>query len=172
MTTVTPRIYVASLADYNAGRLHGRWIDADQPAEDIYDEVQEMLAESKEPIAEEWAIHDYDGFGPLNLSEYESFEKVSDYATAISEHGEAFAAWVEQQGNDSVEDFQEAYIGTGWNSLEDYAAELIEEIYDTKSMGNLAYYIDYEKFARDLEIGDGYWTFTDSDYQLHIFRPV
>jgi hypothetical protein len=24
----TPRIYVASLADYNAGRLHGSWLDA------------------------------------------------------------------------------------------------------------------------------------------------
>lgn len=30
-----PRIYVASLSDYNAGTLHGKWIDADQSAEDI-----------------------------------------------------------------------------------------------------------------------------------------
>ena len=51
----TPRIYVASLADYNAGRLHGRWIDADQPIEVIREEIAEMLTESKEPIAEEWA---------------------------------------------------------------------------------------------------------------------
>ncbi len=25
---VQPRIYVASLSDYNAGRLHGQWLDA------------------------------------------------------------------------------------------------------------------------------------------------
>ena len=31
----SPRIYVACLAAYNAGRLHGRWIDANQSAEDI-----------------------------------------------------------------------------------------------------------------------------------------
>jgi len=53
----TPRIYVASLADYNAGRLHGRWIDADRPAEAIREQIAQMLAESKAPVAEEWAIH-------------------------------------------------------------------------------------------------------------------
>ena len=57
----TPRIYVASLSDYNTGRLHGRWIDASQPADAIREEIALMLAESKEPIAKEWAIHDYGG---------------------------------------------------------------------------------------------------------------
>jgi len=33
--TDTPRIYVACLAAYNAGKLHGEWIDADQDAEAI-----------------------------------------------------------------------------------------------------------------------------------------
>ena len=33
-TTTTPKIYVACLASYNAGILHGRWIDADQDADD------------------------------------------------------------------------------------------------------------------------------------------
>ncbi|HXK39588.1 MAG TPA: antirestriction protein ArdA, partial [Candidatus Paceibacterota bacterium] len=51
---VVPRIYVASLADYNAGRLQGRWIRADQPSDDIYREIQAMLAESEIPEAEEW----------------------------------------------------------------------------------------------------------------------
>ena len=31
----TPRIYVACLAAYNGGTLHGEWIDADQSADDI-----------------------------------------------------------------------------------------------------------------------------------------
>ena len=35
-----PRIYVASLADYNAGRLHGRWIGASQSASDIWKEIK------------------------------------------------------------------------------------------------------------------------------------
>jgi len=61
----TPRIYVACLAAYNAGRLHGRWIDAAQDAADIQAEVRKMLAASPQADAEEWAIHDYEGFGPL-----------------------------------------------------------------------------------------------------------
>ncbi len=35
-----PRIYVACLAAYNNGHLHGAWIDAAQDAWSIYDAVQ------------------------------------------------------------------------------------------------------------------------------------
>jgi hypothetical protein len=51
-----PRIYVACLAAYNNGCLHGRWIDATTPDE-IWAQVRAMLADSPEPDAEEWAIH-------------------------------------------------------------------------------------------------------------------
>lgn len=37
------QIYVADLAAYNAGTLYGKWIDAEQSAEEIEEEVQEML---------------------------------------------------------------------------------------------------------------------------------
>lgn len=51
-------------------------------------------------------------------------------------------------------------------SRSDYAYELIEDCYDTKSMGSLANYIDYDAFGRDLELGGDiqeldynvYWT--------------
>jgi len=56
---------------YNNGKLHGRWIDATQGESAIRDEIQEMLSESPEPNAEEWAIHDYEGFGQIRLSESE-----------------------------------------------------------------------------------------------------
>ena len=35
-------------------------------------------------------------------------------------------------------------------SASDYAYELVEDCYDTKSIGNLANYIDYDSFARDM----------------------
>lgn len=37
-------------------------------------------------------------------------------------------------------------------SRSDYAYELIEDCYDTKSMGTLKNYIDYESFGRDMEL--------------------
>lgn len=36
-----PRIYVASLSDYNSGNLHGRWIDAAQDAGDLHTAISE-----------------------------------------------------------------------------------------------------------------------------------
>ena len=84
--TDTPKIYVACLAAYNNGKLHGAWIDADQSSEAIYEEIQEMLKSSPEPLAEEWAIHDYEGFGDIRLSEWESIELIADMAAFINEH--------------------------------------------------------------------------------------
>ena len=51
-------------------------------------------------------------------------------------------------------------------SRSDYAYELIEDCYDTKSMGTLKNYIDYESFGRDFDMGGNiqeiaynvYWT--------------
>jgi len=74
--TDTPRIYVACLAAYNAGILHGEWIGLDQDIDDIWSEIRNMPSSSPEPYAEEWAIHDYDGFGGFHLSEYEGIERV------------------------------------------------------------------------------------------------
>lgn len=50
MTAISERrIYVACLASYNSGVLHGEWIDANQSADEIHSEVQSMLRESKFP---------------------------------------------------------------------------------------------------------------------------
>lgn len=70
--TATIKIYVACLAAYNNGILHGRWIDATQGEDHIWDGIKAMLDESPIPGAEEHAIHDYEGFEGVSLSEYES----------------------------------------------------------------------------------------------------
>lgn len=49
-------IYVACLAAYNSGYLHGAWIDANQDVTGICRDVQIMLSESPIENAEEWAI--------------------------------------------------------------------------------------------------------------------
>ncbi|NII10295.1 antirestriction protein ArdA [Oleiagrimonas sp. C23AA] len=57
----SPRIYVACLAAYNNGYLHGTWIDAHQDAGGIRDEIAAMLARSPIKDAKEYAIRDYEG---------------------------------------------------------------------------------------------------------------
>ena len=65
------RIYVADLAAYNNGKLHGVWINASDDLDDIQEQINKMLAESPEGFAEEYAIQDYEGFGGYSVSEYE-----------------------------------------------------------------------------------------------------
>jgi antirestriction protein len=155
--STSPRIYVACLAAYNAGRLHGAWIDADQSADEIHAEVQAMLTASPQPGAEEWAIHDHEGFGPLTLSEWESFERISAIAAGIEQHGDAFAAWLSYDAcRDPVDvtAFEEAYRGE-WDSMRVYA----EDWADSTGLNDIAekagspyVVVDLDLLERDLDI--------------------
>ena len=166
-----PRIYVASLSDYNSGRLHGAWIDADQDVDDIHEEIKAMLAESKEPIAEEWAIHDHDEFAGVNIGENESIETVSAVGKGIAEHGEGFACFVSWRGlnhlgDDPITAFQDCYQGC-WKDTEDFAYDQYENGLWGACSEALVPYIDFEKMARDLFMGD-YWS-AEGDEGIHIF---
>ena len=164
----TPRIYVACLASYNAGILHGEWIDVTD-ADSIHEAIQEMLKRSPSPDAEEWAIHDYDGFGPLGLSESEDIGRVAELGALIAEHGEAFAAYADHVGAEyATEDgFQDAYCGE-WDSEQAYAENLFDELYAHEVPEHIAPYIDYEAFTRDLFISD-YFS-VDRASGVHVFR--
>ena len=155
-------IYVASLSDYNAGRLHGLWIDAGRSAQEITAEVEAMLQASPSPDAEEWAIHDYEGFGPIRLSEWESFDRVSALAEMIEAHGEAFAAWFSDAEVESVDDLEEAFSDAyqgEFDSLADYAQSLAEET------GILQQYAvhDYSMFQQPDDLS-GVWPFSCIDW--------
>lgn len=152
-----PRIYVASLSDYNNGRLHGAWIDAYQDFESIGDEIGEMLANSRYDPAEEYAIHDYEGFGSYRVDEYESIEDIARIGRGIAEHGlayGAFAAHLDPAEWHKLDDFDEHYRGQ-WASRAEYAEQLLDDIgIDLENLGPemLQPYIsvDLDAFARDL----------------------
>lgn len=126
--TTTPRIYVADLAAYNSGYLHGVWIDASEEVGDIQDQINAMLAASPVPDAEEYAIHDYEGFDDYQLGEYEGIEAAHDIACFIEEFPEFGGALLGQFS--SIEEARRAaeedYCGS-FESLADYAQQLTEE---------------------------------------------
>ncbi|MEO0631997.1 MAG: antirestriction protein ArdA, partial [Planctomycetota bacterium] len=174
--TPTPRIYVASLADYNAGRLHGRWIDTDQGADELHAEIQAMLSESTYPPEEnDWAIHDQEGFGGLALNEAESMEDLSRLSLLIAEHSELFAdvaaylggaTWIDEAEGWFVDRYHGAFSSVleyTWQFIEDCYAEQLDQMGDF-----LGRYIDYEAIARDLELGGDIITFK-RDGEIHIF---
>lgn len=153
----SPRIYVASLADYNAGRLHGEWIDADQDPADIMAEIKAMLAKSKEQDAEEFAIHDFEGFESFNIREYQDIDEVAQLAQAIAKHGAAFAAYAGSVGvEEAIEHFEEAFQGE-FDSMSDFAYDLMDSTGQLEEIPqHLRNYFDYEAFGRDLELGGDY----------------
>jgi len=133
-----PRIYVACLASYNLGLLHGAWIDASQDVDDLEADIQAMLKRSPVAGAEEFAIHDFDGFGSVTLSEYEDLGDVAALASLIDEFGEALASalW-HRTGGDEGEArtlMEDAYQGC-YDSLEDWAEQLLE---DTGALNGLS----------------------------------
>jgi antirestriction protein len=171
------RIYAASLSDYNAGRLHGQWINAHQTPEELHDATTAMLAESREPGAEEWAIHDYEGFGPIRLGEYETLDTISTLAEGINEHGSAFAAWVAHIGTDGLEPerFNDAYLGE-WKTLEDYAEHVLDDLGFTELITNhapdhLRHYVNIDSagFARDLQLSGDVFTTDAEEGGVHVF---
>lgn len=205
------RIYVASLSDYNAGNLLGRWIDATQSADAIQDEIDALLRESKHPnvevdcprktnheitmrmgwcsaatmagepcplckgtgkvpSAEEWAIHDSEGFGDA-LKEHQDVETIAEIAELIQEHGDLFARVLSNFGGD-VEEAKDAitenYAGVHRN-LEDFAAGMLEETGAfVGASETLKRYFDYESYARDLKLGGDVWTIEMHD-GVHVF---
>lgn len=164
-----PRIYVACLAAYNSGILHGKWIFAAQEPDALHAEVQALLKDSPVPGAEEWAIHDYEGFERCHIGEYASLDEVSRLAILIEEHGEALAAYADRVGweNTTEESFLDAYRGH-WDSELAYAQDLFDEIYAHELPDHLRSYIDYDQFAFDLFL-DGYFSVQSSEFGVHVF---
>jgi antirestriction protein len=161
------KIYVADLAAYNNGHLHGVWIDATLDVEEMQSQVSAMLAASPVEGAEEYAIHDHEGFGGYSLGEYAGLESAHDVALFIEEHPEFGAALLEHFGNlDDTKSAVENYCGTH-RSLADYAQELTEET--TEIPKSLRNYIDYDSMARDMQLGGDVFTIETGYQEVHVF---
>lgn len=112
------RIYVASLSDYNNGRLEGKWLDlADySDASELMEAIQEMLDELTEKyksvdgeVREEFAVHDYEGIPSTLASEYmgeQDFQQLYDIAEVADERGIPVEVLVERAGDTGSDDYQ------------------------------------------------------------------
>lgn len=127
-----PKIYVASLTDYNSGYLHGVWIALDEctDPDDVTNQIDVMLKNSPvvarglSYLAEEYAIHDYDDFEGYQVHEHTPLSEVVKIAAAVAEHGEHFAQFLNDRGSESVEEsvqnFTDRLCGN-WNTVDDFA---------------------------------------------------
>lgn len=163
---IRPRIYVRSLVDHTDGHDIGDWIDASQDLEDIQADIQKILSRSLHAHwtgqpAEEWAIHDQEGFGNITLSEYESLDVVCALGKGIHEHGLAFAAWAELNDDPdiySLARFETAYFGD-YDSRDAYAKHVFEEMNGEQELEALPDWVrdvvrvDHQRMVREMTTG-------------------
>lgn len=163
------RIYVADLAAYNAGYLHGVWIDACDDLDEIWKQIKAMLVNSPVENSDEISIHDYEGFGGYALSEYDSIDEVHEIACFIEECPDFGGELLNNFSGDIGEAktaAQDNYCGC-YKSLADFAEEMTES--STEIPENLAVYIDYERMGRDMELSGDIYTIETGYDEIHIF---
>ena len=165
--TLQPRIYVACLAAYNNGFLHGAWIDASDDLDAIQAQVAKMLASSPIPDAEEYAIHDYEDFGDFSLSEHAGLETAHTIALFLADTGSLGAMLLSHFSGDlnDAQNALENYAGV-YESVADFAQELTEET--TTIPDNLQYYIDYDAMAKEMELNGDIIALEEGYNRVHI----
>ncbi len=169
-----PQIYVACLASYNSRCLHGQWIDASKPFDEVMKEIKHMLLCSPEENAEGWAIHDYQGFFSIKIDEWEDIETICNLAEKIIEHensGEAFA-WLYSE-HESIEEadriIEENYIGC-YESEQDFIYEYVESTCMLEGVpDNIKGYFNYDALLRDLECSGDVFSILQGYRQHHYF---
>lgn len=170
------RIWVGSLADYNQGRLHGSWMAAAQDVQTLRRAVAQMLEASPTPGAEEFAIFDYSGFGPLQLGQYADLDVVARLAQGIVDHGTAFAHYAKLLGFEPIErlqHFEEAYEGH-YSGLTEYGLSVIEGFGFNEAISGLEVLmpyirIDARAFALDMKLG-GMIETSERDDGIYVFN--
>lgn len=151
-----PAIYCGTYGKYNNGSLDGAWLDLE--AFDSYDEFLEICAllhdDEDDP---EFMFQDYQGFPREWYDESglkESFDNIVEYCKLDENDREVFDAYYEWSGNADFAHFRDHYMGK-FDTEEDFAEYIISECYDLDNMmGDLSFYFDYERYARDLFMTD------------------
>ena len=125
-TETKPRIYVACLASYNSGILHGAWFDASTDVDEMQAAINAVIESSPVPDAEEWAFHDYEGMG--RLEEYEDLDTIAETIAAYEEYEQGpVEAYISNHGEWNESHFQDSFVGEVNDYQWDIDAWLVEQ---------------------------------------------
>lgn len=162
--------FITNLGKYNEGELVGKWHDFPTTPEAIAETFREIGIDGVR--YEEFFITDYDSeiSGVTDaLGEYASLDEINYLAAKIDDmtgrEFEIYEAAIESGDcSTSVKDLINLTESLdcfdymeGIESDYDLGYYWVEEsgCYDTKSMGALTNYIDYERFGRDIRLDEG-----------------
>ena len=153
----SPALYCGTYGKYNAGNFNGMWVNVS--TFDSYEDFKAFClaihADEEDP---ELMFQDGENIPDSLCSESmgeKEFNNLLKYCELCEEY-DVFAVYdfLELFMPEDLDRMPDAYVGV-YESKEDFARELVNDCYDLdKMMGDLAYYFDYEAFARDLFIND------------------
>lgn len=173
----TPNVWIGCLACYNAGKLVGDWVEADNAA----DYVPCTRIEFGSPH-EEWWVMDHENFDGLLTGECSPHEaqqlaelhnQLIDAAIPL----EAFVAWCDNSGDtytegaDRIDDFRDAYRGHH-GSKGDWAHSFLD---DTGMLDQLPEWAKshtdalVESWLESARNGGEFWAEEAADGGVHIF---
>ena len=156
----SPALYCGTYGKYNSGNLGGMWVNLStfDSYEDFINFCKAIHADEEEP---ELMYQDFanipDSLYHESMGE-EEFNKIAEYCELCDEYNvSAVDDFLECFSPEDLDRMDDAYMGV-YDSKEDFAREIVNDCYGIeKMMGDLAYYFDYEAFARDLFMGDYYF---------------
>ena len=168
-------VFVTNLGKYNEGELVGEWLNLPTTPEQLKETFKKIGIDNKD--YEEYFISDYEStLDGLKLPEYANLDGLNYLAVRLedmsSDEIDRYQAILAYQDTDGVEkSINLTYSLDSFEVLSDVHTEeelgyyYIEECgsYDLKSMGELARYIDYEGFGRDIMINES-GSFTEHGY--------
>jgi antirestriction protein len=173
-----PAVYIACLAAYNSGTLHGYWVDLEEAStvEDIRECIAYTLATSPALGAEEYAVHDHQGLPACLQSEWPDWQQVEAFMEARDALHESeqvahlLACNINHRVLD-VQEFSESFCGF-WERPEDFAQEQAEQAADPEvDWGQWPINcIDWQSAWRDLSC-DGYHAEFVADEGYAVFAP-
>jgi antirestriction protein len=188
-TLVGPSIYVADLAAYNSAILFGKWISLEgKDSDEVYEEINAMLAEGTKLYSritlsekhEEFAIHDYEGFGPIKVSEYASISDLVGHVERMDDDPDKYFAYLNAVGEDYGDGYDAADAMGPYDSQEDYAWEYLDMVLGNDDLatylekkgipGGLASYIKFD--AKDFAFSEscnGGISFGEYDGKIYAF---
>lgn len=157
------RIYVADLAAYVEGRLVGQWLDLDDYV-DAGDLQYVIERDVLQPNHEEWAIHDYEGFGPIRIDEYESLDTVMMHNSNMGDEPNKYFAWMEARGD--ADGYDPDMVFGPYESESDYFDQWLDSCYGAmdvetvltnvgvdpctaQSLSYILQWVDADRFVRD-----------------------
>ncbi len=151
------KVYCGTYHKYNCGSLAGKWVDLTDftDKEDFLAYCAELHKDEEDP---QFMFQDYEDIPSAFISESWVSEMLWEMPDDINI--DALAAFMYNYGMDAddfelFDKFQESYQGE-WDSFELYAEQWFDDVYLYDVPEHIRYYIDYEKFARDLEMDHAY----------------